>query len=263
MEMSSYRPAGFCPKCGYPFDGGRCPECGSHTAPEKLLPEPPYTKLRRYLRVGLPFLLGAVIVGVLAWVYRTGYWVRVVPSGTLIELASSKVLESGLYGGDDYLHVDEDVVAAARVPSLAARELTGRYRGGRLSKTQINRILVESFEVGRGVWRPLEADQGWHVTLVLKDPAKTLASAFACKFKHGGWNVWVDGVPIARPGPSTTWMDGLPWRVLFVNFALPPLQSGTHTIRAQGYAELAPSGGAAADLGHKWKIDVSQTLHVP
>lgn len=264
MSLSSYRPAGFCPKCGYPFDGGTCPECGSATAPEKLLPVPPCSRLRLFIRVGSTFLFCAIVIAALVWLHRTAYWVRLVPSGTLIELASRDVLKSGPYGG--YWYVDEEVVAAAKLPSLAVRELTRRYRVAKLSRTELGRILAESVEVGSNLGLPAwpdEEDLEWtHLTVLLKDPAKTFASVFGCELRHGNWRVWVDDKLIACPEASATRTDGLPWLVLEVHFDLPALPLGTHTIRVHGHLELVPLPGAGTDLGHEWEIDVSQTIHV-
>lgn len=85
-----YKPAGFCPKCGYRIDPGTCPECGRAVKrPWRLHPR----VVRRYRRLTiLIFLLG---LGFAGWRYGPDLAARHAPSSALVW-----VYESDLVGRD-------------------------------------------------------------------------------------------------------------------------------------------------------------------
>lgn len=77
-----YTPAGYCPRCGYRVDPGRCPECGADVAQ-------PLRRLRSRARrrvVLLATLLMFVVVGVGLWRYGPSLAARVWPTRHLVHL---------------------------------------------------------------------------------------------------------------------------------------------------------------------------------
>jgi hypothetical protein len=63
---NTYRPAGYCPHCGYPLDPGACPECGRAVPADALDAEPYARPGRRLGALGTVILLAAALVP-LAW----------------------------------------------------------------------------------------------------------------------------------------------------------------------------------------------------
>ncbi len=79
MAQPDYKPAGYCPKCGYRIDPGTCPECGRAVKrPWRLHPR----VVRRYRRLTiLIFLLG---LGFAGWRYGPDLAARHAPSSALV-----------------------------------------------------------------------------------------------------------------------------------------------------------------------------------
>lgn len=76
-----YRPAGFCPCCGYRVDAGRCPECGRDVKRPWRVPP------RTYRRWRLAIVLAALaLVGGGAWWFGPGLAARYTPSSVLVWL---------------------------------------------------------------------------------------------------------------------------------------------------------------------------------
>lgn len=79
MSESAYQPAGYCPKCGYRVDPGRCSECGREVKrPWRIRPR--VWRRWRWLMVGA-LLIG---LGVFVWQYGAGLAARYAPSAVLV-----------------------------------------------------------------------------------------------------------------------------------------------------------------------------------
>jgi hypothetical protein len=50
MTDNAYKPAGYCPHCGYAIDPGVCPECGKNVAASELDSVPYWVTRDRKLR---------------------------------------------------------------------------------------------------------------------------------------------------------------------------------------------------------------------
>lgn len=61
MGDTAYRPAGYCPHCGYALDPGRCPECGSTVAGDELDAAPYGRRGHKLGAVGTGFAIAAVL----------------------------------------------------------------------------------------------------------------------------------------------------------------------------------------------------------
>jgi hypothetical protein len=66
MSKTTYRPAGYCPHCGYAIDPGVCSECGRTVAGDELDAAPYARRGRRLGAVGTVIILAVVLVP-LAW----------------------------------------------------------------------------------------------------------------------------------------------------------------------------------------------------
>ncbi|MGD8452291.1 MAG: hypothetical protein PVJ57_10775 [Phycisphaerae bacterium] len=84
MSTETYKPAGYCPKCGYAMDVGQCPECGAEVTARTLARWPRGYWRRRVIRWGviLVLLVGVSYGGYRLW--RSGKWVRWLPNDVLL-----------------------------------------------------------------------------------------------------------------------------------------------------------------------------------
>src|SRR5512134_2069255 len=85
MEDNAYKPAGYCPHCGYAIDPGVCPECGKTVAADELDSAPYWVSRRRIIkRTVLALVILSLAVG--GWyVYaRCNWWIAWIPTRVLL-----------------------------------------------------------------------------------------------------------------------------------------------------------------------------------
>lgn len=79
------QPDGYCPKCGYPIDPGRCPECGSDVAKENLAAQPPMSQAGM-VRLGVAVAIAAAILIGGYFTYNWVDWPSRLPLSMLLRL---------------------------------------------------------------------------------------------------------------------------------------------------------------------------------
>ena len=84
MPDETRTPAGFCPHCGYPIDGGRCPECGREVPAEQLDTVAGRTRRRRRNRWITLVSIVTVVLGGGSAAYHYVDWMAVAPTSVLI-----------------------------------------------------------------------------------------------------------------------------------------------------------------------------------
>ena len=84
---TGHTPLGFCPRCGYPIDPGRCPECGTVVTADGLALDPPRLARRRKMRRIGALALSAIALGAGYAVYRSVDWVKAAPTWILLRSA--------------------------------------------------------------------------------------------------------------------------------------------------------------------------------
>lgn len=126
MSKSSHIPAGFCPRCDYAMDAGRCPECGRDVPPGKLATSARRQRFRRVVvRSVKSIVLLALIGGAGYGIYhetRPDRWVR---------YCTTNYLFSSRWISQPHIH----------------QEITRRFYDKRLTAEQTTRYLTEWWDM--------------------------------------------------------------------------------------------------------------------
>ncbi len=86
-----YRPAGFCPHCGYQLDPGRCPECGA----DVVRPLPRHPRLRRRRRIIATLICATLLAGgAAAWRFGPALAAQYLPNSVLRSMANARGMAS-------------------------------------------------------------------------------------------------------------------------------------------------------------------------
>jgi len=84
MTDQAYKPAGYCPHCGYAIAPGVCSECGQNVAASELVSGPYWMKRRRIIKRTV-FALVILSLAVGGWyVYARCNWITWVPARILL-----------------------------------------------------------------------------------------------------------------------------------------------------------------------------------
>ena len=203
----NYQPKGYCPKCGYAIDPGRCTECGTQVSPKQLAKSPNARRNKLYKEI-FAGLLVSLVFGFVLHSLRDG----------LPALYPTPLLLSWYGDGSDSV----------------ACELWHRYENGRLSESQERRALNLAFHT-----------EGLYVDCPYPTGAVLDANTYysfdinlgriypVARVDYGSWEIRVDG-EIIRSSPrdysdefvrvlGSDSSSGHGWKI-------PPLPAGNHKI---------------------------------
>lgn len=202
MEAPSHVPAGFCPRCGYPIDPGRCSECGTDVSSEKLARVDPRITRRKLRRRGIA-ALALLAIGIAA---VKAPWLEIAPTSLLLFLQKPRY-------------------------NAVAKELERREALSLLTAEQDNRCAAQSFfvEPRLDVVSPYPAGIRVRTAMLCSD---SLMRYFGCRFDDVV--VRIDGVVFdSYPALLIPNLKGSP-RTFEASCLLPPLLPGRHRIEVSG-----------------------------
>ena len=201
MTDNAYKPAGYCPHCGYAIDPGVCPECGKNVAADELDSVPYWVRRRRKTRrTVLALVILSLAIG--GWyVYsRCNWWILWVPTRVLLA-----------FQGD--------------VVSRSAIELDRRFMAGELSRSQLVSYITNAVVPDSQV--TLTDDCPCDVGVAVKPQVRSMRLPASIYVKPVDWKAAVDGKPVElsrravrRRGP-------------YHDFVLPAMSPGTHQVDLQ------------------------------
>ncbi|NLE61878.1 MAG: zinc ribbon domain-containing protein [Planctomycetes bacterium] len=200
MPDNAYKPAGYCPHCGYAIDPGVCPECGRSVGVDEL-DSTPYWITRRRLakRAALVLIVLSLVVG--GWyVYARTDWIAWVPNRVLLSLQG-----------------DRD--------SRSAVELDRRFAAGELSRNQVTSYIVNAFTQNSGlsIRSPHPCDADVRVSTTLVGPESFPVGWYADIL----WDMRLDG-KLVEPGAGDYGISHL--GMLSIIYMLPRMPPGLHNI---------------------------------
>lgn len=214
MPDNAYKPAGYCPHCGYAIDPGVCPECGKNVAVGELDAVPYWITRRRMVKraAGIAIVVGLLLGGV--YLHRNPFWLPYVPTGVLL----------ALQGGED---------------SHTMKELLRRLNSGALTQAQADRMLgnLLTFPDGLVVRSPHPAG----IDVQLNLPVALRAGCNGWMMSAISTQAFVDGV-------SVPWvrdrMTGMAWGFGpgkdTHDSRIDPLSPGEHEITWKLALRIAP-----------------------
>jgi hypothetical protein len=86
MTDNAYKPAGYCPHCGYAIDPGVCSECGKNVTSDEVDSAPYWVTRRRLIRRGLLALTILALAAGGWYVYARCNWIVWVPTRVLLAI---------------------------------------------------------------------------------------------------------------------------------------------------------------------------------
>ena len=231
MPDATYKPAGYCPRCGYALDPGKCPECGTVVMAEQLASRPPRISLRPYVRLVL--LLG--FIGLSCYCcyryYRDGDWLPRASNDVLLKYARSNW-------------------------EPADREIRKRCAAGRFSLAELDKLFRQVVTVSADYLPRVPANTATRVT-ILVTPAGFLGSGLvgpSARSRDEAWRIEGEGWEVR--GPELLG-GGFGTRT----FAIPPLPPGQHEITVIGvlWDRESPIEGMSPDFSLPVKLPLTIT----
>jgi len=216
MSDNTYKPAGYCPHCGYAIDPGVCPECGKTVSPAEMDKKPhQFARRRAVKRAGVAVVVLSLIVG--GWyVYAYCNWLSLIPSDLLL------AVHDGEYG-------------------RAAVELWGRFDKRALSSEQVDRLMAEAVKARKGlvVRSPHPSDIDIQVRADVEKAVFCPGWTLVCVDRE----VLADGQPV-KYAPGFPFPDyaatGLRTPKDRLCMRIPPMAPGSHEIQVASTYELWP-----------------------
>lgn len=220
MPEDAYTPAGYCPRCRYAMDPGKCPECGTVVTADQLVREPNRVASWRRMRRAVILALIAVVALGGYCLYREGTWLTWLPNSLLLRFERS-----------DW--------------PRAHREILARYRAGKFSKAEIDGLLRRAFRVSAVYAQNVPANTPMPVSVVFAPtgPLRPCLQQSLWLLSKDEWAIQCDGRSLVL---SQATGFSLNRSFAEVRLELPPLTSGRHDLTLQGtFGEPLPSAGNA------------------
>lgn len=201
MTDNAYKPAGYCPHCGYAIDPGVCPECGKNVAADELDSAPYWVTRRRTVKRAVIALV-VLSLAVSGWyVYaRCNWWIAWVPTRVLL-----------VFQGDRN--------------SRSAVELDRRFAVGQLSRSETASYIVNTLT--RNSWLTVRSPHPCDADVVVSTGLNGPLWAWASWYRDMRWDMKVDG-ELVEPGPGSGGVSGM-GGLSIVN-VLPGLSLGRHRL---------------------------------
>lgn len=237
MPDAAYKPAGYCPRCGYALDPGECPECGTVVTAEELASRPPRISLRPYVRPAL--VLG--FIGLSCYCcyryYRDGDWLPSASNDVLLKYACSNW-------------------------EPADREIRKRCAAGRFSLAELDKLFRQVCTVSADYLPRVPANTATRVT-ILVTPAGFLRSGLVYPSARSRDDAWrIEGQGLEVRGPELLAADlRLGSYASTRTFAIPPLPPGRHEITVSGvlWDQESPIKGMPPDFSLPVKVPLTIT----
>ncbi len=205
----SFKPAGYCPSCGYPVSPGVCPECGLLVTARELASEPPHLTRRRRLRVATIVALTAIALYGGFRLYRDVNWLRWLPSSALLWFEHA-----------DWQRADREILRRCGAGEFTAAEIDGLFR----------RAYSAAAIYARRV--PSNTPMPVIVRVAPTGPLKlALLGGVPHSLRRDDWTVAVGERTMILP---EEWGVHLNYLAPEVQFELPPLPAGEHAVSVDG-----------------------------
>lgn len=197
-------PLGYCPKCEYRMNPGRCPECGTVVGLANIQTRPPRAHRRRIRNWVLASIVALTFFGTSRWLWSSGTWTRALPNGALLRLQTPG-------------------------PNQVFDELLRRNAAGSLTPQELDRVVITAVS-------PIELDC---MTLI---PAGIWGEA-TIQWNEGIRLGTHDPIPASFEVDSTTMSDvGMIIRPFSQSYVIPAQSIGKHRIRVYGTLPVAIPG---------------------
>lgn len=232
MTTSAAEPAGYCPHCDYPMNGGKCHECGRTTASEHIHEESRPVrrkKVRRWVLIALA-IQALIVVGIVLHHYRFVDWSRWMPDSILARMRE--------YEGDRW-----------------ENEIVRRLKNDNLSDSAKQDYLID--KVLPFGFVPIKTCPAG-APILLRIEERPFGSSEMRFNGFTDWELIVDGEVVA----DSIAVDSaqLPrHRDCHFEFWCPQLTPGSHTVRLKGNARVC-IGGSPGFSAPDVVTDVKHTL---